>query len=92
MLDALQQQFTASSIGRWYFGREASERTIIAALSAVMALLLLWSLVWKPIDDWSELEDNRYRNAQSLLDWMQANEAPARAVAKSQQAGGGSGL
>jgi general secretion pathway protein M len=89
VLNNLQQQFAASAIGRWYYGREPQERTIIAALSVAMAILLLWALVWKPIDDWSEIEDNRYRNAQSLLDWMQANEARARAVAKAQQTGTG---
>jgi general secretion pathway protein M len=89
VLEILQQQFAASAIGRWYFGREAQERTIIATLSICVAIALLWLLVWKPIGDWSELEDNRYRNAQSLLDWMQANEARARTVAKSQQSGGG---
>jgi len=90
MFEKLQHQFSASGIGRWFYGREAQERTIIAWLAAMIIMLLLWSVVWKPIDDWSELEDNRYRNAQSLLDWMQANEARARAVAKSQSSGGGS--
>jgi len=90
VLNTLQQRFTASSIGRWYYGREPQERTVIATLAVMVAILLLWALVWKPIADWSEVEDNRYRNAQSLLDWMQANEARARAVAKAQQTGGGS--
>ncbi len=89
MLDNLQQRFAKSSLGRWYFGREPQERTIIAALSAAMAIFLLWATVWKPISDWREIEDNRYRNAQSLLYWVQANEARARAVAKSGLNGSG---
>ena len=88
MLEKLRQQFAISGVGRWFFGREAQERTIIAALAAVTALLLIWSLVWKPIADWSEIEDNRYRNAQTLLDWMQANETHAREVAKTAQGAG----
>ncbi|MFP6817409.1 MAG: type II secretion system protein M [Pseudomonadales bacterium] len=89
MLDNLQQQFAISSLGRWYFGREPQERIVIASLAAFIAILLLWASVWKPISDWREIEDNRYRNAQSLLDWVQANEARARAVAKTQQNDGG---
>lgn len=89
MFQDIQQQFAESGAGRWYYGREARERSIIAALAIALMALLLWSVVWKPVSDWREVEDNRYRNAQSLMQWMQANEQRARAVAQGQGQGGG---
>lgn len=89
-LEALGRGFAASSTGRWFFGRESSERSIIAGLAAIIVIALLWVMIWKPIGDWRAIEDNRYHNAQTLLDWMQVNEARARAVAKTQPNGGAS--
>lgn len=85
-LAGLQARFAASGAGRWYFTREPGEQRIVAVLAALVLLALLWLLVWKPVSDWREVADNRYRNAQAELDWMQANEERARALAAS---GGG---
>ena len=63
MLATLQQQFFASAVGRWYFGREPTERMIIAALAALVGVTVIWLGVWKPVSDWQDVADNRYRNA-----------------------------
>ena len=88
MFASLTQQFPASTIGRWYYGREPNERSIILTLAVIIAVAILWLGIWKPVSDWRDVADNRYRNAQSTLDWMQANESTARAVAQNRQAAG----
>ena len=78
-LAGVANRFASSAVYRWYLGRESSERPIIAGLAALLIVLLLWLLIWKPTSDWRDLEANRYQNAQELMDFMQANEASARA-------------
>ncbi len=85
MLEKMNQTFVRSSVGQWYAGREPKERLIIAWLALAVALTVLWAGIWKPLSDWRALEDNRYQNAQSLLEWMGANESRARSAANGQQ-------
>ncbi len=87
----LQQRLMASSAGRWYAGRESREQQIVLALAVLLVVSLLWLAIWKPISDWRETADNRYRNAQAQLDWMMANEARGRAVAQASAGSGGAG-
>ncbi len=89
MMERLQARFAASGVGRWYLGREPNEQKIIGALALVIALVVLWLAVWKPISDWRTVAHNRYQNAQAQLDWMRANEARARSLAGSGNARGG---
>ena len=72
---------------RWYAGREPQERPIIAGLVLLVVIAVLWMLIWKPISDWQTLESNRFQNAQATWDWMQANEADARAKARQASSG-----
>ena len=75
-------QLKNSNAGRWYAGKEASERTVIASLGAATVLVILWLGIWQPISDWRDVEANRYQNAQALIDWLESNEQRARATAK----------
>ena len=77
----LQTAFQRSSIGRWYFAKEATDQRILAALALVLGLAMVWLLLWKPISDWRALSHNRYETAQATLNWMRANEQRARASA-----------
>jgi general secretion pathway protein M len=79
-MSRLKQRFDSSAVGAWYSGREPGEQRIIAALSAVVAFVVLWLGIWQPISDWRAQEHNRYQNAQAQLDWMRANESRARAL------------
>lgn len=79
--DMIHERFTGSAAGRWYAAREPNEQRIVLALAILVAVSLLWLLLWKPISDWRATEGNRYQNAQTLMDWMEANEARAREVA-----------
>ncbi len=82
MLETSSEQFRSwwlnSGLGRWYMGREQQDRLVIRLLTLAVSVLLLWSLVWKPVSDWQALENNRFENAQSVLDWIHANEARLR--------------
>lgn len=88
MIETLQRQLRDSAVMKWYAGREAKERPIIAGLAAAFVILLLWSLIWKPLSDWRDIASNRYENAQTLHDWMRANEASARRAASVEAQGG----
>ena len=83
-LDAMRNSLRASSLGRWYYGRERNEQVIVAGLALLIVTALVWAFVWKPIADWRVLEQNRQQNAQQLLDWMRANEQTARRAAQTQ--------
>ena len=86
-LASLSQQLQGTAVWRWYQGREPGERPVIAGVAGLVLLMLCWSLIWKPVSDWKEVETNRYRNAQSTWDWMQANEAAARALSRESSSG-----
>jgi general secretion pathway protein M len=88
MIANLRQRLAASAVGTWYLGRESNEQRVIAGLALAFALMILWLGIWKPISDWRATENNRYQNAQSQFDWMQANEPRGRALASG---GAGSG-
>ncbi len=77
----LWRGFRQSGVGRWYYRRERSEQRIIAGLTALVFVSLLWLGAWKPVSDWRAIEMNRQQNAAQLLDWMRANEQAARAAA-----------
>jgi general secretion pathway protein M len=79
----LQHRFYASGPGRWYSGREHNEQRMIAGLAMAIAVAVLWLAVWKPISDWRAVAHNQHQNAQAELDWVRANEARARALARS---------
>ena len=89
ILRTLTQRFQASGPGRWYRGREPNEQRVVLALTGAALITVLWLGIWKPVSDWRSVEHNRYQNAQSLLDWMHANEARAREAAGSGASPGG---
>jgi general secretion pathway protein M len=88
MLETVTTQFRNSAAMRWYQGRDAQERPIIAGLAALILLALLWLLIWNPLAQWQETSQNRYVNAQTTWDWIQANESKARQLASSKAGSG----
>lgn len=89
MLESLKTSLAQSPPMRWYAGREPQEKPIIAGLTLLIGLSLIWLLVWKPLADWRDLSENRYTNARSVWDWVQANESQARQAAQGAARGGG---
>jgi len=82
----LSQQVQGTAAWRWYASREPHERPVIAGVGLLVVAAFFWIAIWKPISDWRSIEANRYQNAQSTWEWMQANESTARSRAS--QAGG----
>ncbi len=85
--ERLTQQAQGTAAWRWYASREPHERPVIAGLAVLVLAALFWMIFWKPVSDWRLLEVNRYQNALSTWEWVQANEARARSRAQAATAG-----
>lgn len=85
-MNAVNRWWQSSSAGRWYASREPQEQRIVAGIVLLVALSILWLGLWKPISDWKETSQNRYRVAAANLDWLKANR---ELVDTSPQAEGG---
>lgn len=77
----LGRSWRESAAGRWYQAKDPGEQRILKVVAAIILASLLWLLLWKPITDWRDVEDNRLQTAQATVAWMQANEQRARASA-----------
>lgn len=86
---SLQRTWRESGAGRWFYAKDAGEQKILTIVAVIVAISLLWLLLWKPIADWRAEADNRFQNAQATLSWMQANEQRARASAGVSATAGG---
>ena len=84
----MTQRIQGTGAWRWYVGREPHERPVIAGVALLIVAALFWITIWKPISDWRLMETNRYQNAQNTWEWIQANEANARARASQVSAAG----
>ncbi len=84
MLKRLKAIFESSPLGRWFAGKEPRERLVYGLLAVAVAVVLLWSGVWKPLSDWRTVQANRHGNAQVLRDWLLANESRVRAASAAQ--------
>jgi general secretion pathway protein M len=89
LVDSWSQRLQTTGAWRWYASREPHEQPIIAVLAIAIVAAVLWLAVWKPISDWRTLEANRYQNAQTTWEWIQANEAAARERARAADAASG---
>ena len=78
MIARLTEAFRGTPIYRNYAGRDPSEQRIILGLTIAVAAVLIWMLIWQPVQNWSESAQQRHERAQGLLEWMQANEQQAR--------------
>ena len=79
----LKAEFNASTLGKWFNGREQTDRLVIGSLVLLVIFAVLWLGIWKPVSDWRAVEANRYETAQRNLDWLRANENRARQAARS---------
>ena len=82
-LTSINSRFRNSAPGRWFYGRELNEQRIIAGITALVVIAVLWAGVWKPVADWRYVETNRQQNAQQLIDWLRINEQAAKQAASS---------
>ena len=87
MREALANRLRSSAAGRWFAQKEQSERLILIALAAAMAVLFLWLGLWRPLADWQSREASRHLQAQNLLAWLQANQSRLRAAGEQDEGG-----
>jgi general secretion pathway protein M len=85
-IDRLSESARESAAGRWFDGLAQRDRQIVTALAIMLSLAIGFTFIWLPIHDWSVAAQQRQQAGTSLLEWMRANEAAARAAGAS---GGG---
>lgn len=81
MLNNLLDRWHGTAAYRNYAMREPNERIIILVVLGLVLASLLYLLLWKPIAGWSTAAQGAHERAQTLNDWMLANESNARASA-----------
>lgn len=91
MWNRIDSALRASAAGRWFVTLETNERSMVALLVAFIAALLLYSVIWRPLHDWSSGADTAYQRQLALLDWMRVHESEARAAGKRVNAASESG-
>ena len=79
-----------STAGDYYRGLGERDRRIVQGLAILLAAMLFWALIWRPIHNWREDSAARYADSVQLLQWLHDNEAQAR-QSSSRGAGGGAG-
>lgn len=80
MWNRIDSALRASAAGRWFVTLETNERSMVALLVGFIAALLLYSVIWRPLHDWSSTADATYQRQLALLDWMRLHEGEARAA------------
>lgn len=66
------------AVGRWFYGRQASEQKMLAGFGLLITVSVLWVALWNPLSAWRDLSFHRHQNAQQLHTWLLANEAAAQ--------------
>ncbi len=79
MLKQLLQALDTSFAGRWFAAQEPRDRLLYLSLGALLLAVVLWAGIWRPLSDWQSIQANRHANAQTLLDWLQANKSRVQA-------------
>jgi general secretion pathway protein M len=80
MWNRLDTAFRGSSAGRWFWGLQPNERTMVTALAALLVLTVLYTGVWSPLNEWSNRADALYQRQLAVLDWMRLHENEAKAA------------
>ena len=91
MFETLKQQWQASSAARAYHELSERDHLAVLGLAAFLGLVVLYLGIWAPAHNWKTAADERYQRQFSVLQWMRAHEADARASARSAAAAQGSG-
>ncbi len=50
---------------------------MVALLVAFIAVLVLYSVIWRPLHDWSSAPMRQYQRQLAVLDWMRLHESEA---------------
>ena len=75
-------QLQQSSIGQWYVTKSPSDRLIIKILAALIAATIIYTVVWKPLSDYSQDQQARYVTELALSEWIVLNQEALRQSAR----------
>jgi general secretion pathway protein M len=79
----IRDQWRRTSFHQWIAGLSPRDRGVVHGLMVVGALLLVYGAVWKPVADWRDRADARYRQAVLVHEWVAANQARLQAAGPS---------
>jgi general secretion pathway protein M len=82
----LRDQWKGSAAHQWLEGLAPRDRTIVHVLGLVIAALLVYGAIWKPVADWRDRADQRFRQAAAVHEWIIVNQARLESAGR----GGGS--
>lgn len=77
----MKQQIDA--LNQWYTSLQPREKIMVVATSIVMTITLFYLIVWEPIYNGLEQQQQQYESQQSAFIWMQTAAAEAKALKKS---------
>jgi general secretion pathway protein M len=80
MWNRFDAAFRSSSAGRWFSALQPNERTMVTALVGFVVLVVLYTGVWSPLNEWSNRADAQYQRQLAVLDWMRLHENEAKAA------------
>lgn len=63
---------------QWYKGREPRERLVLQGLALMLAVLMVFMLIWQPAWSARAKQMQQWQAQARLLQWMQSNEAQIR--------------
>ena len=64
-----------SSIKTWWQGLNIREQRLILVMSSVIAVFLLYSLLWQPLNENLSKTEQKLASRQALLSWVTENTA-----------------
>ena len=67
-------QLQQGSIGQWYVTKSPTDRLIIKILAALIAATIIYTVVWKPLSDYSQDQQARYVTELALSEWIVLNQ------------------
>lgn len=71
----------------WWNQLQSRERAVLLAASAVLALTLLWLLVWEPLADSRQALRDEVAAQQALLDWLERIEPQVEQLRREDRGG-----
>ena len=75
-------QLQQGSIGQWYVTKSPTDRLIIKILAALIAATIIYTVVWKPLSDYSQDQQARYVTELALSEWIVLNQEALKQSAR----------
>ena len=75
-------QLQQGRIGQWYVTKSPTDRLIIKILAALIAATIIYTVVWKPLSDYSQDQQARYVTELALSEWIVLNQEALRQSAR----------